>query len=76
MQDVEKINARQARFGKESTKPVTVPVDEAEARKRKAREERFGADPGVRVVCFPLSSDSDNVSARSQKASYWPLGFR
>jgi len=45
--DVEKVKVRQARFGKESTKPVTVPVvDEAEARKRKTREERFGANPG------------------------------
>jgi len=62
MQDAEKVKARQARFGisKESTKPTTAPaVDEAEARKRKAREERFGTNPGVRIVCFPLSSHSD-----------------
>jgi len=47
--DGERVKARQARFGtsRESTKPIVTPaVDEAEARKRKTREERFGTDPG------------------------------
>ena len=55
MQDTERFKARQARFGiaNEPTKPITAPIaDEAEVRKRKTREERFGANPGVRVVCF------------------------
>jgi hypothetical protein len=62
MQDTERVKARQARFGtnKESAKPTAaLVVDEAEARKRKAREERFGNNPGVRIVYFVLSSDSD-----------------
>ena len=70
MQDTEKFKARQARFGisKESTKPIVAPVvDEAEARKRKAREERFGTNPGVRIVCFPLSSDSDKCISLTPK---------
>ena len=77
-QDTEKIKERQARFGiKESTKSTTAPVaDEAEARKRKAREERFGSNPGVRVVCSRLSSTSDNILARSQKTSHWSLSLR
>ena len=61
-QDTERVKARQNRFGtsKESTKPVIATVvDEVEARKRKAREERFGANPGVRIVWYPSSSDSD-----------------
>ena len=71
MQDTEKVKARQARFGgsKESTQPITAPVvDEAEARKRKAREERFGTNPGVRTVCFPLSSASDKCISLSPKS--------
>lgn len=71
IQDTEKAKARQARFGvsKESTKPITAPVvDEAEARKRKAREERFGANPGVRIVCFLLSSDSDKCISLTPKS--------
>jgi len=78
-QDADRVKARQARFGtsKESTKPITTRVvDEVEARKRKAREERFGINPGVCIVCFSLTSDSDTVKARSQKASYWPLSVR
>jgi Tho1/MOS11 C-terminal domain len=52
MQDNEKIKARQTRFrtDKEPTESAAPVMDEAEARKRKVREERFGTNPGVRLV--------------------------
>ncbi|CAG7850723.1 SubName: Full=Uncharacterized protein {ECO:0000313/EMBL:CCA68519.1} [Serendipita indica DSM 11827] len=48
--DEEKIKARQAKFGTSSAgKKAEAPVDEEELRKRKLREERFGANKKPRI---------------------------